>query len=220
MPTCKYTGSEDPLTHVENFKIQMDFQGIRDDLRCRIFPATLTDTVQQWFTKLPPRRITSWDEFEGLFYTQFSSARQMPAELDDLVTIKQKPDEPLKDYIQRFMQEATKVKNLSDDGKQAAITGGILVGCRLWKDTRRKPTHTMKDFLDRADEFIKLEEAEWNAKGLNKAKGNKNGASTSGQGSHGQESNNKNGFNNGKRTNNDNGGNNFINNKKPNKASS
>ncbi|KAM6555168.1 hypothetical protein CsatB_015930 [Cannabis sativa] len=206
MPTCKYTGSEDPLTHVENFKIQMDLQGIRDDLRCRIFPATLTDTAQQWFTKLPPGRITSWDEFEGLFYTQFSSARQIPAELGDLVAIKQKPDEPLKDYIQRFMQEATKVKNLSDDGKRAAIMGGILVGSRLWKDTRRKPTHTMRDFLDRADEFIKLEEAERNAQNFNHTKNKKNGTSSNSQSSQG--GNARNGSNNGKRGNNSNGGNN------------
>uniref|UniRef100_A0A803PK63 Uncharacterized protein n=1 Tax=Cannabis sativa TaxID=3483 RepID=A0A803PK63_CANSA len=98
--------------------------------------------------------------------------------------------------------------------------GGTTVGGRLWKDTKRNSTYSMKDFLDRAGEFIKLEEAKWNAKGLNHANGNKNGANTSGQGSQSQGSTNNSGFNNGKRTNNDNGRNNFINNKKPNKASS
>ncbi|XP_062089648.1 uncharacterized protein LOC133796185 [Humulus lupulus] len=49
----------------------------------------------------------------------------LPAEPNDLVDIKQRDNEPLKDYIQHFMREATKVKSLSDDegGKNVAKNG-------------------------------------------------------------------------------------------------
>ena len=85
--------------------MQTDLQGVRDDIHCRIFPATLADSVEQWFFKLEPGTITSWDTFVRLFYSQFFVDRIPPSELNDLVDIKQGLNEPLKDYVQRFMQE-------------------------------------------------------------------------------------------------------------------
>ncbi|XP_062075902.1 uncharacterized protein LOC133780035 [Humulus lupulus] len=143
-----YTGQEDPVSHVHNFELQTDLQGVQDDARCRIFPATLSETAQQWFFKLQSGSITSWDSFVRIFYSQFSSAMPLPTKPNDLVDIKQRDNEPLKDYIQRFMQEATRVKSLSDDGKLIAII------------SRVKSARTTQEFLDRAEEFIKLEEVE------------------------------------------------------------
>ncbi|XP_062119014.1 uncharacterized protein LOC133832722 [Humulus lupulus] len=94
IPTWKmYIGLEDPVSHVHHFELQTDLQGVRDDARCRCFPAV--------------------------------DAMPLPAEPNDLVDIKQKDNEPLKEYIQHFMQEATRVKSLSDDGKLIAINSGV-----------------------------------------------------------------------------------------------
>ncbi|XP_062114153.1 uncharacterized protein LOC133825190 [Humulus lupulus] len=110
-----YTGLEDPISHVHNFELQTDLQGIQDDARCRIFPTTLSEISQQWFFKLQPGSITLWDGFVCTFYSQFSSAMPLPVEPNALVDIKLRDNEPLKDYIQRFMREATRVKSLSND---------------------------------------------------------------------------------------------------------
>ncbi|XP_062106570.1 uncharacterized protein LOC133817931 [Humulus lupulus] len=154
-----YTGLEDPVTHVHHFELQIDLQGVRDDARCRIFPATLSKISQQWFFKLPPRSITSWDGFVRTFYSQFSSAMPLPAEPNDLVDIKQKDNYPLKEYIQRFMREATKVKTLSDDDKLIAINSGIKAKSLFWSSLKRKVARTTQEFLDQTKEFIKLKEA-------------------------------------------------------------
>ena len=42
-----YTEKEDPVSHVNKFKIQMDIQKVSEDARCRIFPATLSDAAQE-----------------------------------------------------------------------------------------------------------------------------------------------------------------------------
>ncbi|XP_062080704.1 uncharacterized protein LOC133785490 [Humulus lupulus] len=81
------------------------------------------------------------------------------AEPNDLVDIKQRDNEPLKDYIQRFMREATRVKSLSGDGKLIAINSGIKVKILLWSNLKRKSARTTQEFLDWAEEFINLEEA-------------------------------------------------------------
>ncbi|XP_062075472.1 uncharacterized protein LOC133779535 [Humulus lupulus] len=134
--------------------------GVRDDARCKIFPATLSETAQRWFFKLQPGSITSWDNFVHIFYSQFSSAMPLPAEPNDLVDINQRDNEPLKDYIQCFMQEATKVKSLSDDGNLIDINSGVKVKSLFWSSLKRKSAHTTQEFLNIAEEFIKLEEAE------------------------------------------------------------
>ncbi|XP_062080497.1 uncharacterized protein LOC133785262 [Humulus lupulus] len=116
MPTWKmYVGKEDPVSCMNNFEVQTCLQGIRYDVQCRIFPTTLVDAAQQWFFKLEHATINSWDPFVRFFYSQFFVARTFPAELNVLVDIKQRPNEPLKDYVQQFMQEAAHSKIVSDD---------------------------------------------------------------------------------------------------------
>ncbi|XP_062119251.1 uncharacterized protein LOC133833001 [Humulus lupulus] len=160
MPTWKmYIGLEDPVSHVHNFELQTDLQRVRNDARCRIFPTTLSEITQQWFFKLHPGSITSWDRFVCTFYSQFSSAMPLPIEPNDLVDIKHKDNEPLKDYIQRIMREATRVKSLSGDGKLIAINSRVKVKSLFWINLKRKSARTTKEFFDRAEEFIKLEEA-------------------------------------------------------------
>uniref|UniRef100_A0A803Q2E9 Uncharacterized protein n=1 Tax=Cannabis sativa TaxID=3483 RepID=A0A803Q2E9_CANSA len=57
------------------------------------------------------------------------------------------------------MAEATKVKGLTEEGRYMTILGGILPLSNIWKDIRRISTNNMKEFLDRGNDFIKLEEA-------------------------------------------------------------
>ncbi|XP_030478057.1 uncharacterized protein LOC115695107 [Cannabis sativa] len=95
----------------------MDFQGVRGDVSCRIFPVTLSETVKQRYFKLAPGKLKSWKAFSSEFHAQFSSSRQIPLHLGDLVNVKKRPGEPLRAYNSRFMTEATKVSRVIEDGK-------------------------------------------------------------------------------------------------------
>ncbi|KAM6563560.1 hypothetical protein CsatB_023558 [Cannabis sativa] len=155
-----YTRKEDTLSHLKYFEMQMDLQGARGDVCCRVFPSTLSEAAQQWYFKLAPGRFNSWKAFSSEFHAQLSSSRQLPLHLEDLIEVKQRPGEPLRAYISRFMTEATKVARAIEDRKLSAILGGIEVLGELWKDIRKNGLiDSMSDFLDRADGFIKLEEA-------------------------------------------------------------
>ncbi|XP_060965359.1 uncharacterized protein LOC115720261 [Cannabis sativa] len=144
-----YTGKEDPLSHLKYFEMQMDLQGVRGDLA--------------------PRKFNSWKAFSSEFHAQFSSSRQFLSHLEDLVEVKQRPGEPLRAYISRFMTEATKVSRVIEDGKLSSILGGIEVLGELWKYIRKNgPVVSISDFLDRAEGFIKLEEDLQRAEGEQK----------------------------------------------------
>ncbi|XP_030479411.1 uncharacterized protein LOC115696662 [Cannabis sativa] len=132
-----YTGKEDPLSHLKYFEMQIDLQGVRGDVCCRVFLATLSEAAQQWYFKLAPRKISSWKSFSSEFHAQFSSSRQLPLDLGDLVKVNQRLGEPLRAYINRFMMEATKVSRVTEDRKLSPILGGIEVLSELWKDIGR-----------------------------------------------------------------------------------
>ncbi|KAM6578308.1 hypothetical protein CsatB_030145 [Cannabis sativa] len=106
-------------------------------MRCRVFLGTLSKATRQWYFKLPPGRFNSWKAFSSEFHTQFSSSCQLPLHLEDLVEVKQRPGEPLRAYISRFMTKATKVERLTEEGRLAAILGAIEALGELWKDIRK-----------------------------------------------------------------------------------
>ena len=160
MPTLpNFDGYGDPVSHVNKFEIQMDIQKVSEDARCRIFPATLSEAAQEWFFKFPPASIVSWEMFVREFYGQFYAGRVHPTEANQLVEIRQQDGESLKDYIQRFMRVAAGAKMVGDEGKMMAITAGVKRRSPLWKSLRKDGVRTTQEFLDRADRYIKLEEA-------------------------------------------------------------
>uniref|UniRef100_A0A803QNW1 Uncharacterized protein n=1 Tax=Cannabis sativa TaxID=3483 RepID=A0A803QNW1_CANSA len=112
------------------------------------------------------------------------------------------PGEPLRAYISRFTIEAAKVKRLTKEGRLTAILGRIEHPGELWKDIKRLTVASMAEFLNRADGFIKLEEAVWRVDTVGQKKNQQHTSSvgTSAQNSIYHNSSNPNG----KRSNNDN----------------
>lgn len=130
-----------------------------EDARCRIFPATLSNAAQEWYFKFPAGSIDSWEQFVQDFYKQFYASRIHPTETNQLVDIRQKEGESLKSYIQRFMQTASRAKIVGNEGKMMEITAGVRRQSDLWKSFKKNGVKTTQEFLDRADKYIKLEEA-------------------------------------------------------------
>ena len=54
------------MTHWEA-RGQMELLGVEHDYRCRVFSTTLSDSAQEWYWKLKPGSITSWEQFRKEF---------------------------------------------------------------------------------------------------------------------------------------------------------
>ena len=71
MPSEKYSGTEDLVSHLESFIHQMEVQSVTRLAMYRMFPSTLTDCTKTWFRKLPPGSVDSFSKLTTTFCAQF-----------------------------------------------------------------------------------------------------------------------------------------------------
>ncbi|GJN27676.1 hypothetical protein PR202_gb15718 [Eleusine coracana subsp. coracana] len=88
-------------------------------------PIYLDPAIWIWLTSLPEESITSWGDLNRKLIESFQATCNRPDNHFDLTRIKQKTDEPLRDYIQRFYAKKTKIPNVPDQQIIAAFQGGI-----------------------------------------------------------------------------------------------
>jgi hypothetical protein len=64
-----FSGSEDPVEHLDNFRSHVSLHKTPDAVACRAFPLTLLGKARDWLRNLPPRSIdnfdTLWKEVPG-----------------------------------------------------------------------------------------------------------------------------------------------------------
>ncbi len=87
--------------HVSRFLAQCGEASANDALRVRLFPLSLSGSAFTWFSNLPYNFINSLADLEKQFHSYFySGVHEM--KLTDVTSIRQKHDESVQDYIQRF----------------------------------------------------------------------------------------------------------------------
>ena len=86
MPSEKYSGTEDPVSHLESFVHQMEVQSVTRIAMCRMFPSTLIDCAKTWFRKLPPGSVDSFSKLTKALCTVLRD--QAPSQGSYLTTIR------------------------------------------------------------------------------------------------------------------------------------
>lgn len=62
-----YDGTTDPGNHLSTLNMIMRASNVNHDLRCMLFPTSLTDLDKRWFDKVRRHSITSWDQLSSEF---------------------------------------------------------------------------------------------------------------------------------------------------------
>nr|AAT77888.1 putative retrotransposon gag protein [Oryza sativa Japonica Group]ABF98695.1 retrotransposon protein, putative, unclassified [Oryza sativa Japonica Group] len=117
----KFSGQEGVSTyeHINRFLAQCGEASAVDALRFRLFRLSLSGSAFTWFSSLPCGSINSWADLEKQFHSYFYSwVHEM--KLSDLTAIKQRHDEPVHEYIQRFREMRNKCFSLSLTDAQLA----------------------------------------------------------------------------------------------------
>ncbi|KAJ9547044.1 hypothetical protein OSB04_019587 [Centaurea solstitialis] len=77
--------SGNPYQHLEAFEDICDLVNTKEDeVKLRVFPFTLTNKAKDWFKKLLPRSITTWDDLKSVFLSRYfpiSRANKIRAEI-------------------------------------------------------------------------------------------------------------------------------------------
>ncbi|KAM2658121.1 hypothetical protein EV1_013425 [Malus domestica] len=93
-----------------------------DEKRCLLFPSTLSDGALNWYCRLPPETVDSFEELRKLFVSQHIFQTDRLHSADDLYTIRQKPDKSLRMYAGRFSHEYSRCVEVDDKTALKAFT--------------------------------------------------------------------------------------------------
>ncbi|RLN16563.1 putative retrotransposon gag protein [Panicum miliaceum] len=110
----KFSGLDDTSTveHINRFIIQCGEAATQDALRVCLFSLSLSGSAFQWFTTLPPNSIVTWADLEKQFHKYFCAGVHK-MKLSDLTSLRQRSDEPVTNYVQRFREVRNKCYTLA-----------------------------------------------------------------------------------------------------------
>ena len=130
-----------------------------DLVRCRLLAATFRESAQQWFHKLGPEVIGSWEQMRILFLTQFQAAVKYAPPVTTLANIKQREGETLHAYFKRFNAEATSVRGATDETLKSFLIAGMQVGTDFWKHLQGKDLSTLAELYAQAEPYKRVEQS-------------------------------------------------------------
>ena len=141
MPTVpSYDGSTDADEHVENYQAHMLIQNANEAALCKSFCLTLTGAARQWYRRLPPGSINSFQQLASSFSAAFLGSRTRKLGASYLFSIKQRENETLKKYLERFDKAIVQVENCSDDTLTQALREGVKDPRLVWTLAYDRPT--------------------------------------------------------------------------------
>ncbi|CAL2265763.1 unnamed protein product [Prunus armeniaca] len=120
-----YTGVEDPLTHLHSFQFAVGCKGLSDEGQCMLFPSALTGAALNWLYRLEPETVDSFDELKQIFLNHFMIQTDRLYSAYDLYTIRQREDEPLREYAARFSHEYSRCPESNDRAAYDAFKSGL-----------------------------------------------------------------------------------------------
>ncbi|KAL0401833.1 UNVERIFIED_CONTAM: hypothetical protein Slati_4213200 [Sesamum latifolium] len=155
----EYDGTTDPVEHLARFENAALLHRYTDGIKCRVFVTTFARAAQQWFNQLPAGAIGSFQEFRSLFLHQFASNQKLQKTELSLFAVRQKDNEPLKEYLQRFNAATLEVPSATKEVKASAFSQGLLDG-DFFKSLTKKPVSKFDALLARVANYINIEDAQ------------------------------------------------------------
>ncbi|KAL0284914.1 UNVERIFIED_CONTAM: hypothetical protein Sangu_2803400 [Sesamum angustifolium] len=111
----KYDGTGDPQEHLDKFYAKIDWYDLSDAAYCKVFRPTLSKRALAWFNQLPAGTISSLEQLTQCFLHHFSMNKRVPKTAAFLFTIRERENEPLRDYMQRFVEAVHEVPHVNHE---------------------------------------------------------------------------------------------------------
>ncbi|KAL0282667.1 UNVERIFIED_CONTAM: hypothetical protein Sangu_2938100 [Sesamum angustifolium] len=139
----EYDGTGDPQEHLDKFYAKIDWYDLSDAAYCKVFRTTLSKRALAWFNQLPAGTISSLEQLTQRFLHHFSMNKRVPKAAAFLFTIRQRENEPLRDYMQRFVEAVHEVPHVNHE-LLASIIQQNLLPKRFKESIAGKPPSTME----------------------------------------------------------------------------
>jgi len=132
---------------------------------CKVFPSSLGPVVMRWFDGLRDDSINSFKELTRAFRAHFVTCNKVPRPLDSLLSMTMREGETLKTYSDRYWEMFNKIDGNFDDVAIRTFKVGLPTEHDLRKSLTRKPVGSVRQLMNRIDEYKRVEEDQSQGKG-------------------------------------------------------
>ncbi|XP_023925635.2 uncharacterized protein LOC112037050 [Quercus suber] len=153
-----YNGRIDPVEHVSHFNQRMAVHSKNEALMCKMFLSSLGPMAMRWFDGLGGSSIDSFKELTRAFGSHFVTCCRVPRPLDSLLCMTMREGETLKTYSDKYWAIFNEIDGNFDDIAIRTFKVGLPVEHDLRKSLTRKPARSVRQLIDRIDEYKRVEE--------------------------------------------------------------
>ncbi|KAL0383061.1 UNVERIFIED_CONTAM: hypothetical protein Scaly_0593400 [Sesamum calycinum] len=143
-PTSQNDGTGDPQEHLDKFYAKIDWYDLSDAAYCKVFRTTLSKRTLAWLNQLLTGTISSLEQLTQRFLYHFSMNKSVPKTSAFLFTLRQRENEPLRDYMQRFVKAVHEVPHVNHELLASIIQQNLLPE-RFKESIAGKPPSTMEN---------------------------------------------------------------------------
>ncbi|KAK8948482.1 hypothetical protein KSP39_PZI005424 [Platanthera zijinensis] len=153
-----YVGKDDPLQHLQWFEDAVSIRPMTGAFKCRLFAITLKDKARDWFHQLPTGSIYCFEDLSRSFQLRFSTSKKRKKNPESIFLIKQRADESLAQYVDRFQEEMLDIQEVPGFALQMTFTVGLREGFFKMSLTRKAPL-SFEGLMEKAAKEIAMEAA-------------------------------------------------------------
>ncbi|XP_019257045.1 PREDICTED: uncharacterized protein LOC109235406 [Nicotiana attenuata] len=124
-----YDGTTDPEDHIIHYVTTVKGNDLSKEqvssVLLKKFGETLTGGALTWYSQLPARSISTFEEMEHKFVTAHARAKKAEARVNDIFAVRQTTGEGLRDFLARFNMVRMSLPNVSEGMAVAAFQNGL-----------------------------------------------------------------------------------------------
>ncbi|XP_022041634.1 uncharacterized protein LOC110944229 [Helianthus annuus] len=150
----RYDGTRDPEDHLHAFRGAGQLGRWPMPVWCHMFVQTLTEGARLWFDSLPPGGIDSYEELSEKFLRNFGQQRKVVKNLNEILHIRQRDNEQIDQYMERFVKESMNIKDVPEVMKISSFINR-LKHAQLREKLGEEFPHSFDNLMDRVRAFVR-----------------------------------------------------------------
>ena len=160
-----YNGHTDPVEHVSQFKQKMAVHSQDEALLCTVFPSSLGPMPMRWFDGLKTNSISFFKKLTQSFCSRFVTCSKVPQPLDSLLSMTMREGESVKAYAERYWEMFNEIDGDFDEVVIRTFKVGLPPEHGLRKSLTGKPVSSLRQLMDQADKYKRIEDDQQLGKG-------------------------------------------------------
>ena len=151
--TSKYNGTVKPEDWLSDYLTAVRIAGGNRRVAVRYAPLMLQGTARTWLNSLPKDSVNCWEDFASAFTHNFTSTYDRPNLPRQLALCVQGKDEPLRDYLSRWIKLKNSCEGVHEIQAIQYFTDGCLADSMLKHKLLRKNFTSLAAVMRVANEF-------------------------------------------------------------------